>query len=121
MRGSSWARRRFWLIENNEEGRSKALTVYLARGEMALPVFSHEEEAETFLRLGGASGEGWRVEETAAGDLVSMLYGPCAGVEKVALDPLPISCGMIDLVSLDRGRFMRSLVGREELTSLSRV
>ena len=58
-------------------------------GEQALPVFSGEGEAEMFVWLGGAFEDGWRVRETSAGELVSILYGPCAGVGSVALDPSP--------------------------------
>ena len=55
-------------------------------GSRALAVFSFEEEARLFLRLGG---RGWRVRAAGGGQLVSMLSGPGVGVELVALDPLP--------------------------------
>ncbi len=81
-------------------------------GEM-LPVFSYEEEAETFLRLGGAPGTGWCAREITSGELTSMLYGHCACVERVALDPLPIVDGevMANLANLERERFVRNLMG----------
>jgi hypothetical protein len=47
-----------------------------------------EEEAELFFRLGGYDAQ-WRVRESCAGELVSMLYGPCKSVKSVALDSLP--------------------------------
>ena len=56
-------------------------------GEQALPVFSGDGEAEMFVWLGGAFEDGWRVRETSGGELVSILYGPCAGVGRMALDP----------------------------------
>lgn len=90
------------------KGWSSAAVALGNYGEV-LPVFSHEEEAEAFLRL-GAPGAGWQVRETMAGELVSILYGLCSGVEKVALDPPGLN-GEVDLVSLDRKEFARTLVG----------
>ena len=84
-------------------------------GDEALPVFSHEEEAELFLSLGGV-GDGWRVRESAAGEIVSLLFGPCAGVGSVALDPSPLMAPeMLGLVRLGRDRFLDLIVapGRE--------
>jgi hypothetical protein len=76
-------------------------------GEQALPVFSGEGEAEMFVWLGGADEHDWRVRETSAGELVSILYGPCAGVGRIALDPLPgMVAETIRLVSLSRERFI---------------
>lgn len=79
--------------------------------EERLPVFSYEEEAEMFLRLEGV-GEGWRVRETRAGELVSLLCGPCAGVKEVALDPLPgmVAERTVELVSLDRRCFIELIM-----------
>jgi hypothetical protein len=75
-------------------------------GAKTLPVFSHEEEAEMFLRL-GAPGAGWEVKDAMTGELVSVLYGPCMGVKDVALDPLPemVAHRTVGLVSLLRERF----------------
>ena len=85
----------------------EVLTTNLSGGEEALPVFSHEEEAEMFLYLGGL-GEGWRARESAAGEVTSILCGLCAGVKKVALDPLPkmLDEKTVGLVSLERERFL---------------
>jgi len=75
-------------------------------GDEALPIFSHEEEAEMYLGLGGA-GDGWRVRESSAGEIVSLLFGPCRGVGGVALDPTPVMASeMIDLVKVSRDRFV---------------
>ncbi len=103
----------YWLITKVENGRVEALTVDGSGGE-ALPVFSHEEEAELFLSLGGV-GEGWRARESRAGEIVSLLFGPCAGVGSVALDPLPgtVAEAMVELVSLRRERFLGRLLGGE--------
>jgi hypothetical protein len=97
----------YWLITKNEHGPLEVLTTNLSGGEEALPVFSHEEEAEMFLYLGGL-GDGWRARESVAGELSSILCGLCAGVKKVALDPLPkmLDEKTMGLVSLERERFL---------------
>jgi hypothetical protein len=105
----------YWLIAKNENGRLEVLAVDLAAGEEMLPVFSHVEEAEMFLRLWEVASDGWQVRESTVGELVSVLYGPCAGVRRVALDPLPGMVGQrtVGLVSLGRERFLGLLLGRE--------
>jgi hypothetical protein len=81
-------------------------------GEETLPVFSHEEEAEMFLWLGGLKA-GWQVRESAAGELTSILCGLCSGVKKVALDPLPkmLNEKTVGLVILERERFLDLALG----------
>ena len=97
----------FWLVVRHENRRMEVLMVSCS-GVQALPVFSGEGEAEMFVWLEGAFEDGWRVRETSAGELVSILYGPCAGVGRVALDPSPEMVGInaISLVSLTRERFL---------------
>ena len=97
--------RPLWLIA---EQRCNGLEVFTI-GKDVLPVFSFREEAEMFLGL-GHDADGWRVKETACGELISVLYGPCREVEHVALDPVP---GLVELVSLDRRAFIRALLERE--------
>jgi hypothetical protein len=105
--------RRFWLIARHRTGGMEVLTTNLARGGEALPVFSFEEEANMFLRL-GALGDDWRARETAGGELVSVLCGPCAGVDRVVLDPVPLPGSLVEglngLLSTGREAFMRSLL-----------
>ena len=99
--------RTYWLIAKSENGQIGMLTLH--RGvEQMLPVFSHEEEAEIFLGLGGVADGDWQVTESSAGELVSVLYGPCADVNKVALDPLPemLFESTMRLVSLSQERFI---------------
>jgi hypothetical protein len=105
----------YWLLVRNENGGLEAPATDLAGGEEALLVFSHKEEAEMFLRLGQAGFDGWQARETTAGELTSVLYGLCAGVERVALDPLPdmLAERTIGLVSLSRERFVDFVLGRE--------
>jgi hypothetical protein len=83
-----------------------------AGGETVLPVFSFQEEGELFLRLGAAEAD-WYLRETTTGELVSLLLGLCAGIDKVALDPLP-GIGereLLELVSTGRRHFVRHLMG----------
>ena len=97
----------FWLVVRHEDRQMEVLMV-ACNGEQALPVFSGEGEAQMFVWLEGAFEDGWRVRETSVGELVSILYGPCAGVGRVALDPSPEMVGInaISLVSLTRERFL---------------
>ena len=108
-------RRSLWLIVRRDNTRMKVLTISPCCNRETLPVFSFKEEAEMFLRL-TMPGKGWYVRETTTGELISVLYGPCAGVERVALDPPPEIFGeaMTDLVSLRRERFVRVLIGKYE-------
>src|SRR5215212_6106944 len=105
----------YWLVARNENGRVDVLAIGLAAGEEALRVFSHEEEAEMFLRLRRVGFEGWQARESTAGELISVLYGPCAGVKRVVLDPLPemLAEWTVGLVSLNRERFVDLVLSRE--------
>jgi hypothetical protein len=103
----------YWLIAEKPNNRIEALTIRTGGGQETLPVFSSEEEAEIFFRFGGMPG-GWRARESGAGELVSVLSGPCAGVKKVALDPSPemVVEGTVGLVSLLRESFMNLIMAR---------
>jgi hypothetical protein len=96
----------YWLITN---GRRDVFTLPY-QGEEMLPVFSHREEAEMFLRLGSV-GYDCRASESGARELVSFLCGPCADVRNVALDPLPemVADRSVGLVSLCREPFLRRI------------
>lgn len=111
------APRTFWLIVNSQSGGIKVLRTILASGEEALPVFSFEDEARMFLEL-GASGS-WRVRETMAGELISILFGPCVSIRKVSLDPLPgpDAAALTSLVSIEREAFLESLLSMQRLSS----
>ena len=79
-----------------------------------MPVFSFEEEAETFLGLlGDAGNTDWSSREMTTDELMSMLLAPCAEVKRVALDPLPLPLGstMLPFVSVTRDRFVQELMG----------
>lgn len=116
MREGGSARRvtPWWLIVDRESGFLEVMALRLAGGREVLPVFSFEEEAELFLRL-GAPGDRWLVKETTSGELASLLLGPLSGVERVALDPLPGKLGgwLVGLVSIRRREFVaRVLIDR---------
>ena len=97
---------KWWMLAKDDDLGAEVLLADCS-GEQALPTFSCKGEAEMFVWLGGAFEEGWRVRETSAGELVSILYGPCAGVGMVALDPSPgMTAETIRLVSLSRERFV---------------
>ncbi len=108
--------KRWWLIANTGNSRLEFLTTESgADGGETLVVFGHEEEAEMFLRLGQVGFDGWQARESTAGELVSALYGPCASVERVALDPLPemVAERTVGLVSLSRERFVDLVLSRK--------
>jgi hypothetical protein len=96
----------YWLIAKKRSNSIEVLTFRTDRRQETLPIFSSEEEAEMILRFGGVTG-GWWARESGAGELVSILFGPCAGVKKVALDPSPemVAEGTVGLVSLLREGF----------------
>ncbi len=96
----------YWLIVRREVSEIEVLTVDLVR-ETTLPVFSFAEEAAMYLRLANLGRE-WRIRKSTSGELVSMLFGPCADVRLVALDPLPglFSRVSIKLVSMSSERFV---------------
>jgi hypothetical protein len=119
--GASSACRVFWVVFAGEPRLTQPLTMSLGRGNEALAVFSHEEEAEMFLRSLSLAGEGWRARETSAGEAVSLLYGPCCGAKSVVLDPLPqmLDDGLLGLVALDRRRFVGWATARNRSPSVA--
>ena len=94
------AGRSFWLITTRAHGWREVLTID-AGGETVLPVFSFQEEGEFFLRLETTEADWW-TRETTTGELVSLLLGLYARVDKVALDPLP-GLGETEIVELVSG------------------
>jgi hypothetical protein len=111
------ARRPLWIITCYRNNRMDVLTVD-PDGDAggSLPVFSFKEEAQTFLGLSEndqEEGRMWRIRETTAGELVSVLLAPCADVRRVMLDPLPLSLGrlMAPLCSVAREWFLEELMG----------
>lgn len=108
---------RYWVIAKDGFGQPDLLTVDLDGAGQALPVFSFEEEAELFLWLQTTEDGREEVRETTPGQLVSILYGPCADVGRVMLDPLPeIGARMQNsLLGMDRNDFVESVMGARSL------
>ena len=113
-KGKGLGQRPLWIIASNQASRLDVLTVDPDEDDSFLPLFSFEEEAETFLRLFADAGNTqWSSRKTTAGELISVLLAPCAKVKRVALDPLPLSLGstMLPFVSVQRDRFVQYLMG----------
>ncbi len=112
MSRSNLARRPHWLIAKHKISQFEVLTIG-SEDDEAVPVLSFEEEANMYLHLRAeTSSEDWRVRETSVGELTSLLYGPCEGVSKVALDPPPEVCGgpLISLLSVECDEFLGVLL-----------
>jgi hypothetical protein len=110
---------RYWVIAKDAKdgvGQLEVLTLDLDGTGEALPVFSFEEEAEMFLCL-QTTEDGREVREITPGQLISILYGPCADVGRVMLDPLPeIGASMqISLLGMERNDFVESVMGARSL------
>ena len=76
-----------YLIASQKDDRLTLLTLAGTPRGRALPVFDTRRAAREYLRLGGLVG--WRVRESTVGELVSILLGPLAGVERVLVSPSP--------------------------------
>ena len=108
-KSSALIRRPLWIITSYQNDQMELLTIDPDVEGSFLAVFSFEEEAEAFLHLtvDGEKKE-WQSRQTEAGELVSVLLGPCADVKQVAFDPLPLPLGraMLSLVSVNRDTFL---------------
>lgn len=108
----------YWLLEKPDGGSMETLTVDLRDGHKALAVFSHPEEAEMFLWLGGLTDR-WRARKHGTRELTRVLSGPCARVRYVALDPLPemVVEKTVALVVVASEHFASRFMGPTEVTS----
>ena len=75
------------VVKDGDKGLEALRAPLLGKGE-ELPVFSAGWSARGYL-FAEAPGGGWYVRACSPGELVSLIVGPCAGVEWVALDPRP--------------------------------
>ena len=115
------SRSHWWLVVRSGNCQLEELLTLERDGQegSVLPVFSFEEEAEMFCWL-DELGDGWEVRQSSPGELTSLLYGLCAGVKNVLLDPLPrkVAGGStLGLVSVDRKEFVDRLLGGERTLS----
>jgi hypothetical protein len=74
----------FWLIVRYDAGQPMFFELETGSGANSLPIFSFEEEAQLFLRLGGLEGF-WRAGETDAATLAKTRFD----AQYVVLDPFP--------------------------------
>lgn len=86
-------------------------------GERVLPVFSNEVQALSFLRAalpGGPEDELWQVRSYGNGEIVSLLFGPCQKVSRVALDPASgfDALETVGPTLVSRRCFLDELIGR---------
>jgi hypothetical protein len=111
-KSSALLRRPLWIITSCQNDQMELLTIDPDVEGSFLAVFSFEEEAQAFLHL-SVDGEKkeWQSRQTEAGELVSVLLGPCTDVKQVAFDPLPLPLGraMLSLVSVNRDTFLQYL------------
>lgn len=111
------AQRPYWVISSHKGGYIETLTTRFG-GVEVLPLFSFEEEADLFLSL-GVFEEGWKVRRSGAGEILSLLHGPCSGVSGVALDPVPEINGnpILKLVTVRKEDFEAEILGVEPVVS----
>jgi hypothetical protein len=81
------ARLHYVVTRDGDEGLEVLLAPLEGKGQV-LPAFSAGWAAQGYL-FAEAPGGGWYVRACTPGELVSLLVGPCASVEWVALDPRP--------------------------------
>ena len=77
-----------YVVAKDDARALEVLRVSLEGKGGVLPVFSAGWAAHGYL-FAEAPGGGWYVRAYTPGDLISLLVGPCASVEWVALDPRP--------------------------------
>jgi hypothetical protein len=110
-----------WLISARARGGMRVFIIDIG-SERVLPVFSFQEECESFLHSEALAADWWP-RQTTAGELVSLLSGLSARVDKVALDPLP-GLGereIVELVSTRRRYFVRHLMGEVAAHSARKI
>jgi hypothetical protein len=109
----SRTRKPLWIIASYQKNQLDVLTTGLELDGGFVGVFSFEEEAEAFLWLleDDEKKKGWRSRKTTAGELISVLSGPCVDARGVALDPLPLGSTMLFFMSVGRKPFVQDLIG----------
>jgi hypothetical protein len=103
--------RSWYLIARREGNRLEVLTLAGQPRRDILPLFTTAGSARDFLRRGGV-GMDWRVRESTAGELVSILAGYLRHVDRVVLDPVfGVSTGDAEPQSLSKKEFVSVLLG----------
>jgi hypothetical protein len=103
--------RSWYLIARREGNRLGVLTLAGQPCRDILPLFTAAGLARDFLRHGGV-GEDWRVRESTAGELVSILVGHLPHVDRIVLDPVfGVSAGDAEPQSTSKKEFVSALLG----------
>jgi hypothetical protein len=103
--------RSWYLIARREGNRLEVLTLAGQPHRDILPVFATAGAAWDFLRRGGVGGD-WRVRESTAGELVSILVGHLPHVDRIVLDPVfGVSAGDAEPQSSSKKEFVSALLG----------
>ena len=103
--------RLWYLIARREGNRLEVLTLAAQPRGVALPVFASAGTARDFLRCGCACGD-WRLRESTAGELISLLMGHLLHVDRIVLDPVfGVSTGDTELRSASKQEFVAALMG----------
>jgi hypothetical protein len=103
--------RSLYLIARLEGNRLEVLTLAGQPRRDILPVFATAGAAWDFLRRSGVVGD-WRVRESTAGELVSILVGHLPHVDRIVLDPVfGVSAGDAEPQSTSKKDFVSALLG----------
>lgn len=94
-----------YIIARRENGGLEVLASSGGPAGSTMPVFLSEASAREFL-LSKVPEGGWYVRSTSAGELVSLLLGPCVGVTRVLTDAPAGDTGLVS-----RRSYVDSLVG----------
>ena len=106
-----------YLIARREGNRLEVLTLATRPSRETLPVFTGAGAARSFLRYAGGD---WRVRESTAGELVSLLVGHLPRVDRIVLDPVfGVSDGGTEPRSATKEEFVASLMD-ERLAAAAR-
>jgi hypothetical protein len=101
----------WYLIARLEGNRLEVLTLAGQPRRDILPVFATAGAAWDFLRRSGVVGD-WRVRESTAGELVSILVGHLPHVDRIVLDPVfGVSAGDAEPQSTSKKDFVSALLG----------
>ena len=103
--------RSWYLIARREGNRLEVLTLAGQPRRDILPLFTTAGLAWDSLRRGGVGGD-WRVRESTAGELVSILVGYLPHVDRIVLDPVfGVSAGDAEPQSTSKKEFVSALLG----------
>lgn len=102
----------WYMISRRERNRLEVLTVSSA-GEEMLPIFATKQAARGFLRSGNLEA-GWRIRESTAGELISLLLSRLADVGRISVYPRPegLFDDAVTAEGVSKREFIAFLMGR---------